>query len=295
MSNVLIGGAHRGAWEIFNQVLYETVRRYDPEWKVADPKPDRAVQLTGMLTYRFPTLRPQPKPMKVQDALPYSDDHDSLVLALDSIADTRETLDALRPGQRATWQITGRGPGGGAGARIALHGTLCPGDQETARDVSLLLPTLEGMSRPVSSRQLTGPDPLSAAVLKPLRQAAARQTVRHLAEKERAPQDLSGGPLSVMFGPTAYPLIPVRGGSQDTHSHWEARALEAAGEVPANHAVARRLRSGGAMVAVVIPETRSIHFMQVAQNRTGKRSVVGMRSFVSPRVQPQSQAAIFTD
>jgi hypothetical protein len=52
---------------------------------------------------------------------------------------------------------------------------------------------------------------------------------------------------------------------------------------------------GSAYVAVVIQEARAIHFMQVVQNRTGKRSIAGVTSFVSPRVKQQSKAAVFTD
>lgn len=294
MNNPLIGGLNRGARAIVKELPEETIRRYEPEWLLADPKENRARQMAGVLTNRFATLRPQPLQMPVQDALALSRDHDTVVLALDTIADTLDTL-SRRIAQRIIWQITGRGPGGGVGPRIALQGTLCPGDQQTERAVSLLLPTLAGMSQAASSRHLTGPDPLSAAVLSPLRQVASRQTVRHLAEKEREPRDLSGGPLSVSFGQTLYPLVPVQGLPQDTHVQWKARALDMAGGVPAKHLASRGLPGGDAMVAVVIPDQRAIHFIKVAQSRTGKRSIAGVTSFVSPRVQQQSQSAVFTD
>jgi hypothetical protein len=59
-----------------------------------------------------------------------------------------------------------------------------------------------------------------------------------------------------------------------------------------NHVISRGV-GAGAMVAVVIPEQQVIHFMQVSQNRTGKRSITGVRSFESPR--DTHQAAVFTD
>jgi hypothetical protein len=295
MSLVLIGGAHRGAESIFNQLPDKTVRRYDPNWKLADPKPDRAVQLARKAQDRFPTLQPQPLQMRVQDALPYSRDHDTVVLALDTLVDTMETLQARLLSQRVTYQLVGRGPGDAAGIRLAIQGTICPEDQGTARRALLFLQTLAGMSQAASSLRLTGPDPLSAAVLKPLRQVASRQTARHLGEKEREPWDLSGGPLCVMFGPTIYPLIPVQGVPQDTHVQWEARALDTVGEVPAKLFAARGVHGGAAMVAVVIPAAQAIHFMTVVQSRTGKRRIAGVRSFVSPRRQQQSQSAVFTD
>jgi len=217
MSLVVIGGNNRGGKAIVNELQDKTTRLYEPEWLLADPKPDRAVQMAAVLTDRFPTLQPQPLQMPVQEALAYSHDDDIVVLALDTLEDILQTLEARLPSQRVSFQFAGRGPGGVAGTRLAIQGTICPEDYDTERRALLFLRTLLGMSQAASSRRLTGPDPLSATVLQPHRQAASRQTARHLAEKEREPQDLSGSPLSVMFGPTIYPLILVQGASQDTH------------------------------------------------------------------------------
>ena len=206
-----------------------------------------------------------------------------------------QILEARLQSQRVSYQFAGRGPGGVAGTRLAIQGTICPEDYDTERRALLFLSTLSGMSQAVSSRRLTGLDPLSASVLQPLRQAASRQTARHLAEKEREPHDLSGSPLSVMFGPTIYPLIPVQGVPQDTHAQWNARALDAVGGVPAKHYASGGVHGGSVYVAVVILEEQAIHFIKVAQNRTGKRSIAGLNSFVSPRVQQKSQPAVFTD
>lgn len=292
MCLVVMGGNHRGAKAIVNELSDETTRLYEPEWLLADPKEHRAVQMAAVLTERFPTLRPQPFQLKVQDALVYSSIDDYVVLALDTPEDTLQTLAARLPAQRVSYQLAGRGPGGVAGTRLALQGTICPGDDETERRAQLFLQTLAGMSQAASSRRLTGPDPLSAQVLSPLRQAASRQTAKHVGEKDREPQDLSGSPLSVMFGPTIYPLRPVQGVPQDTHAQRTARALDAAGGVPAKHVTSGGVHGGSVYVAVVIAETRAIHFIKVAQNRTGKRSVAGVTSFVSPRV---AQPAVITD
>ena len=264
-------------------------------WIIADPKPQRAPQLVSMVQHRFPTLQPRPVQMRVQNAIVLYPDHDTVVLTLDTPEDTIATLHARLSSQRVSFQITGRGPGGVAGTRLAIQGTICPDDHDTARDTLLVLQTLAGMSQAASSRILTGPDPLSAAVLSPLRQAVSRQTARHLAEREREPEDLSGGPLSVGFGMTLNPLIPVQGLSQDTNAQWQARALDAVGEAPAKRVLSRGVHGGFAYVAVVIPAPRAIHFVKVAQNRTGKRSIAGVTSFVSPRVQQPSKPAVFTD
>jgi hypothetical protein len=292
MSLVVIGGNHRGGKAIVNELQDETTRLYEPEWLLADPKEHRALQMAAVLRDRFPTLRPQSFQMKVQDALTYSSIDDYVVLALDTLEDTLQTLAARLPAQRVSYQFAGRGPGGVAGTRLSIQGTICPGDHETESASQLFLQTFARMSQAASSRQLTGPDPLSAAVLQPLRQAASRRTARHLAEKEREPRDLSGSPLSVMFGPTIYPLVPVPGAPQDAHAQWTALALDAAGGVPVKHAASGGVHGGSVYVAVVIREERTIHFIKVAQNRTGKRIIAGMKSFVSPRV---AQPAVITD
>jgi hypothetical protein len=294
MSLVVIGGNHRGGNAIVNELQDETTRLYEPEWLLADPKDNRAAQMAAALTKRFPALRPQPMQMKVQDAIFYSSVDDYVVLALDTLEDTLQTLAARLPSQRVSYQFAGRGPGGVTGTRLAIQGTICPGDHETESAAQLFLQTLAGMSQAASSRRLTEPDPLSAQVLSPLRNATSRQTCRHLAEKEREPQDLSGSPLSVMFGPTIYPLLPVQGTSQDTHAQWTARALDAAGGVPAKHVTLGGVYGGALYVAVVIREARAIHFIKVAQNRSGKRSIAGMKSFVLPRV-TQKSSAVITD
>jgi hypothetical protein len=292
MSLVVFGGNNRGGKAIVNELSDETTRLYEPEWLLADPKDNRAAQMGAALTKRFPALRPQPMQMKVQEALAYSSVEDTVILALDTLEDTLQTLEARLPSQRVSYQFAGRGPGGVAGTRLAIQGTICPGDHETESAAQLFLQTLAGMSQAASSRRLTGPDPLSAQVLSPLRQAASRQTARHLAEKEREPQDLSGSPQSVMFGPTNYPLLPVQGVPQDTHAQWTARALDATGGMPAKHAASDGVHGGAVYVAVVIREARAIHFVKVAQSRMGKRSVTGVTSFVSPRV---TQPAVITD
>src|SRR5438874_4072995 len=133
MSNVIIGGAHRGAKTFFAELQKETVRLYEPCWILADPKEHRAAQLATIATERFATLRTQPLQMRIQSALPYSRDHDTMVLALDTISDTLETLKARRAAQRVTFQFAGRGPGGASATRLAIQGTLAPGDQQTER------------------------------------------------------------------------------------------------------------------------------------------------------------------
>ena len=298
--NSLIGcGSHRGGKEIFGRALPAEVERlYVPEWTLVDPKEGRAEQLAQVVRHRFPTVRPRPLQMTAQHALAHSKDADRLVVAVDTPAGTRETLEAARRRmQCATWQEVGRGPGGTSGARIGLQGTLVPGDSDTETGALLTLRTLEGMTLEASSRVLTGPDPFTAAILRPMREAVSQQTARHIMEKDRDPWDLSGGPLSVCFGSTLYPLLPVQGIPQDKPSHRKALALEVAGTLPLKASAARG--PGGRWVVVIaVIEGGAIHFIKVV-SAMGKRHVAGVTIFEPPRRQPQASSsigsAVFTD
>jgi hypothetical protein len=233
--------------------------------------------------------------MRIQSALPYSFDHDTVVLALDTISDTLETLKARRSTQRVTFQFAGRGPGGASGTRLAIQGTLAPGDQQTERGAHLLLTSLAGMSRAVSSKELTGPDAITAQVLQPLRRVISQKTAAHLKEKSHEPWDLSGGPMSVFFGQTAYPLIAVEAGAQEKYSQQTALALESAGVFALSSVT--KVGLPAFMVVVALVQARTVHFMRVALTRTGKRSVHGVTTFALPRVTQRSSnnAALFTD
>lgn len=191
--DLLWAGNNRGALTIAQQLQPSTLTHYATTLLLADPKEGRAAQLGEVLRKQLPTLTPQPLTMRVQDALAVNRDLSAAVLTVDTLDDTTQALNARRPSQRMTFQICGRGPGGGTGTLIGLQGTLSPGDHATQRSVSLLLQTLTEMSRAASSRELTGPDRVTAAVLQPLRRAVSKFTVAHLAEKGRAPWDLSGG------------------------------------------------------------------------------------------------------
>lgn len=280
MSTLNLYGNHRGGTSIVTTLPAEVAQRYEADWLLADPKEDRAEQLARVVQQRFPWVHPRPQRMTAQHALTHSRDDDTQVLALDTVADTMDTLAARRPTQRATFQLVGRGPGGYAGARTALQGTLAPGDHDTAHR-TLLLDTLEGLTQAASSRVLTE-DALTAAVLQPMRDLATRQTIRHLAEPDRDPWDLSGGPLSMVVGATVYPLVPVQGQPQDRYAHRKALALDVAGTLPAGRFVERGALGRFVIVAVVVPEDRTIHFLTVAQSRAGRSRVDGVTIFAPP-------------
>jgi hypothetical protein len=297
--NLNLYGNHRGGTAVVRNLPAPVADRFGAEWVLADPKEGRAEELAGAVARRFPGVRPTPLRMTAQEALRHSREADTLVLALDTVADSRETLALRGPGQRASFQLVGRGPGGTGGTRIGLSGMLVPGDRETEQRALVLLDTLDGMTRAASSRALTTADPLTAMVLQPMRERVTRHTVRHLAEKERAPWDLALGPLCVVLGATAYPLVPVVSTGQERYAHRRALALETAGVVPLTQWVDGGPAGRLLVVAVVIPEQRAVQFMRVAANRAGHRHLDGVTIFSPPPPDPRPAAppapAMFTD
>ena len=287
---LLWGGTHRGALAIARQLTPETLNLYAPTVLLADPKANRAQQFGEFLRKQFVTLTTQPLRMRVQDALVEISGLDAIVLSVDTPDDIIITLIARRASERVTFQLCARGPGGAAGTRIGLQGTLTPGDEESQRSVSLLLPALSEMSRAASSRELTGADPVAAAVLQPLREVVSRQTAAHLAEKAYEPRDLTGSPLSVTFGQTLLPLLAVHGGAQEKYSQQQALALEHAGTLSGSVVSTAGQSSRMVVVALVLPRANTIQFMRVALTRAGKRHIAGVTTFAS-----STESAVFTD
>jgi len=291
--NLLWIGNHRGALTTARQLTPQTLNRYAPTLLLADPKAGRAAGFGDTLRRQFPSLMLTPTPlvMRGQDALAVNRDLSATVLTVDTLDDTTQALSARRPSQRMTFQICGKGPGGTAGTLSGIQGTLTPKDDQTQKAVSLLLPALSEMSRPANSRELTRPDPLTAAVLQPLRHVVSTRTSLHLGEKNLEPQDLTGSPLSLTFGQTLLPLVAVPGGGGDKYSQQQALALESAGLLPGS----TRGNSCRMLVAAIVIPRQAIHFMRVALASSGKRVIAGVSSFVRPVERASSSAAVFTD
>jgi hypothetical protein len=300
--NLNLYGNNRGGTTIVSRLPRKVAELYDRDWILADPKPGRALTLATLIEERFPDVRPRPFMLTAQEALRNSGDHDSLIVALDTVGDTRATLANRGASQRASFQLVGRAPGGSGGTRIALAGTIVPGDEDTAEGALALLETLEAMSRNASSRALTGADPLTAVVLRPMRELATRQTLRHLAEKDREPQDLSLGPLNAVLGTSTYPLVPVQSRPLDRYQHRTELALATAGTVPANRWMSRS-HQRLLLVAIVVREAPAVHFMTVTESALGKRRVDGVTEFAAPPPPVQTtrtsssyiEPAMFTD
>jgi hypothetical protein len=291
MSNLNLYGNHRGGTCIVRALPEPVARMYSDRWILADPKEDRAARLAREVEERFPFVRPTALRSTGQQAVVRADEDDTLVIAMDTVADTRDTL-RMHGRRRASFQVVGRGPGGYGGVRLAVQGTLVPGDRDTEEGADLLLSTLLGMSRAASSRELTN-DPLAAVTLRPLRDLATRQTVRHLAERDRDPWDMTLGPLSLAFASTSYALVTARSHPGDRYSHRRVLALEIASRV--RGAPGREHARGVAVVAVIVPEEDLIQLLTIGQSSTGRRAVSAVTELSPPPPRAASSPAVFTD
>ena len=287
-----VQGAHRGGTSFVEQVQAEPLYRCGRRLVLADPHPGRVDFLARRVRERFPGLEATPVTRTGVEALSLAGAEDPLLLVSDSVDSLLQTLRARQASQPALWQIVGRGPGGSAGTRLGLRGTVLPGDEAGAADSALLLDALSRLAPPASSRALTGGDALTASLLAPLRQRVLARTLRHLEELERDPADLTGGPLSLAQGREALPLKPLRGESGMRFRQMKGLVLEAAGQVPQGQWLDRGTLGRCLMVAVVIDEA-AVHLFTTAQSRRGRRRVEGLHTLEAPV--PQAPPAVFTD
>jgi hypothetical protein len=129
-----------------------------------------------------------------------------------------------------------------------------------------------------------------------MRELASRQTLRHLAERDRDPGDLTHGPLTIAFGATTYPLVCAPGLQENGYRNRRDLALYLASRMPE-----RQLTDLGAfgrvgVVAVFLKGDEGLELLRVARKRTGAHAVVGSTPFSRPLPVPEPTSnAIFTD
>lgn len=280
-------GAHRGGRQLLASLHPDAAARLGPRWLIADPQADRAQQLAEAVHRRFPGTLAQAFPIIAQAAVPASAPDAHIVLATDTLWSIRESL-AMRVGRAASFQIVGRGPGGAAGSRLGIQGTLLAGDRERDLQVGLLLAGLERLTSDGSSRALTAPDPLLGATLGPLRDQVTAQTALHLLHAERDPWDLPGAPLSITVAGHPLPAT-VHALPPDTRP--AEAALELADRIPS-----RAWSSNGPpTVLVVLLLGARIELLSVSD--TARRRVTG-RTILAPEpaaLMPRPEPARFTD
>jgi hypothetical protein len=129
-----------------------------------------------------------------------------------------------------------------------------------------------------------------------MREAVTRQTVRHLAEAERDPWDLPIGPLCVVLGTNAFPLVPVRSNGAERYSQRKELALQAADAVPSEKWVDRGFRGHSVVVALLSPEDDTVHFMNVSRNARDRRRIDSLTIFDRrPAPEIPFEPGVFTD
>lgn len=256
------------------------------EWMLIDPKAGRPAALAAKVQERFPTIRTVPREVDGRHALAFLDADAVIVGTVDTVEATRALVSTRRPQQTLCLQLVGRGPGPPASAtRLGISAIVR--DESVSQEAALLLDGFATISEAASSRALTAAgDPMSAALLHPMRLAATRLTVRYFREAlDEVP--LLKPPLTFLTASDAYPLI-VRPTPDRTYNVQRAAALEAVEHLQTH-------RTGIiAAVALVDLEEHVIDMFFIDQSRGDRRRVDGIAEFRAS-TQRFAARAIFTD
>jgi hypothetical protein len=255
-------------------------------WSFVDAKPGRAVALAEVLHRRFPTIRTAGYQSDGRDAVSELPSNALIVSTVDTVEATRTIIDARRDDQDVLFQLVGRGSGTTASAsRLGLSGVVR--DPIAKGEARLLLNGFNAITEAASSRALTAAgDPVSAAILQPMRNATTRQTARYFADVP-AHRDVVDAPLTFFTSSGQFPLVVLPNLS----------ALFSAQKTLALSAIERlAIRRVGlvAAVALVDVEERSIDVLFVDRTHDDRRRVEGVMTFRAA-TQRFSSAAVFTD
>jgi len=209
-----------------------------------------------------------------------------VVATVDTLEATRSLIEAQQAERAVCFQLVGRGPGPAVAAgRLGFAGVVR--DERAKASARLLLDGFGTISAAASSRALTAAgDPMSAAMLQPMRLTATRQTARYFA-------DVVGGractdpPLTFFTSAGQFPLT-VLADTGETFGVQKARALGALDAFPT-----RRVGIV-AVVALVGIDERRIDVLFVARSREDHRRVIEVTEFRAP-AQRYAAPAVFTD
>lgn len=293
----LLQGAHRGGTSLLHAMPPTAATALGQSLCVADPLPARAATLAQTAARRWPMVDvaavEAPGVRVVGQVAPRG----TLLLASDTASSLVDSLAQKVLTQAALWQIVGRGPGGTAGMRFALQGTLVAHDQPGTTESLALLQTFAALAPPASSRALTATDALTAQVLTPLRDAATRQTAMQFGMLHRAPDDLPHGAITLHGGVKPYP-VRVRAVEGLSATERRTVALEVAGEVPARQRADRGPLGGFVVVAVVSVSVARVELHTVSLRAADRRRTEGLTVLappVSADNDPLRRPAVLTD
>jgi hypothetical protein len=256
------------------------------EWTLLDAKPGRAAALATTVQKRFPSIHTVARQADGRNALVGLDPHAVVIGTVDTVDATRALVTTRQPQQTLCFQLVGRGPGPAVTAtRLGLAGIVQT--EAAARDAGLLLEGFATITEAASSRALTAAgDPMSAALLHPMRLATTKVTARyfHDALHDEAP---AAPALTFFTASDAYPLI-VRRSADRAFSVQRASALDAV-----EHLQTHRVGTIAA-VALVDLDERAIDVFFITRSRDDRRRVDGVVTFRAP-AQRFTAPAVFTD
>jgi hypothetical protein len=283
--NVLETGTHRGARALIAAVP-EDVGRMISAWGLVDAKHGRAEAAAEHVRARFPWIRSAGATGDGVEAAVAAGKHATVVATMDSVAATIDVIEQ-RPRQRSMFQIVGRGPGGSAtGNRLGVAGLV--EDDTTWSESLLFLRGLQSLTarEVTSSGALTrGGDPLTAAMLTSMRDAASLQTARYI--EHVAKGSAPAAPLTLFSSSERYPLAVLRD-ADDADSVRSALALHTA----ARFAVPRVGQS--VAVAFVNIADRAVRIFHISRSLDDARRVAGITELRVP-ARRIVQEAVFTD
>lgn len=255
-------------------------------WTLIDAKPGRAADLAAALQQRFPSIHTLAREGDGRSALADLDERAVVIGTVDTVGATRALVRTRQPQQALCFQLVGRGPGPAVAAtRLGLSGIVQT--EATAREAGLLLDGFATIAEAASSRALTAAgDPMSAALLHPMRLATTKVTARYF--QQALHEDASiAAPLTFFTASGAHPLV-VRPSPGEAFRMQRAVALEAAA-----HVATQRVGIVAA-VALVDLEERTIDIFFINRSREDRRNVEGIVAFRAP-AQRFTAPAIFTD
>jgi hypothetical protein len=255
-------------------------------WSFVDAKPGRAADLARVLHRRCPSIRTAAYEADGREAARELPSDALIVSTVDTVDATRAIVGARRDGQEVLFQLVGRGSGAAhSAAHLGLSGIVR--DAATQDEALLLLDGFNAISAAASSRALTAAgDPVSAAMLEPMRGATTRQTARYFADVLEK-REVADAPLTLFTSAGQFPLV-VAPNVSARFSEQKARALAAI------ERLAVRRMGIIAAVAMVDLEEQSIDVLFVDRTPADRRRVDGVMAF---RVATQrfASSATWTD
>jgi hypothetical protein len=250
----------------------------------------RAAEAAALTRQRFPQIEVHARTGDGLVAL-RSSKADVVIATVDSAAATAAIVAGHDVGRATVFQLVGRGRGTSTtGAHIGVAGLVR--STEEHRDAALLLAGLDALTNGgrTSSRILTeSGDPLTARVLKPLREATSRQTARFIDRLRRSPDGADEPALTFFTAGRQSPLIVLE-------DRIETFAVRQARSIAAVETIGLQRLTTLAAVAFVNIHERVIDVVFVARTRTDTRWVEGVETFrTSTSLLPSAKDFDFTD